>query len=144
MQRPAMLVTSVVIGAPEPRVLAAFYARLLGWSVVADEPSRPGMPPEDGWAMLRSPEDRGVMAISIQWEPGYVAPVWPPVPGKPAMMLHLDIQTTDVDTAVVWALECGATVAAHQPQDHTRVLLDPAGHPFCVFPGLTAADPATS
>jgi hypothetical protein len=24
------------------------------------------------------------------------------------------------------------TVAAHQPQENVRVLLDPAGHPFCL------------
>ena len=27
----------------------------------------------------------------------------------------------------------GATRAAHQPRDDLRVLLDPAGHPFCLF-----------
>jgi len=26
----------------------------------------------------------------------------------------------------------GARVAAFQPQDNVRVLLDPAGHPFCL------------
>jgi len=131
-----MTVTSVVIGAPEPRLLAAFYERLLGWPIVANEPARPGCPPEDGWAMLRSPSDRGVMAISVQWEPDYEPPVWPPRAGAPAMMLDLDIQADDGDVskAVAWAVECGATLADEQPQDHTQVLLDPAGHPFCLFP----------
>jgi len=46
-RRPAMVVTSVTIGAPAPRDLAAFYAQLLGWPVTASEPARPGMPPED-------------------------------------------------------------------------------------------------
>jgi hypothetical protein len=27
----------------------------------------------------------------------------------------------------------GATVAAYQPQDDVRVVLDPAGHPFCLY-----------
>jgi Glyoxalase-like domain len=125
----------VVIGAPEPRVLAEFYAQLLGWPVIANEPARPGMPPEDGRAMLRSPGERDVMAISIEWDPDYVAPIWPPVSGGPAMVLLLDIRTSDVDTTVAWALECGAILAGHQPQDRTRVLLDPAGRPFCVLPG---------
>ncbi|HEY7054069.1 MAG TPA: VOC family protein [Mycobacterium sp.] len=136
MERPPMTVTSVVIGAREPRELAAFYERLLGWQIVANEPARPGFPPEDGWAMLRSPSDRGVMAIAVQWEPDYEPPVWPPRNGEPAMMLHLDIQADDGDVAnaVAWAVECGATLAEHQPQDHTQVLFDPAGHPFCLFP----------
>jgi hypothetical protein len=31
------------------------------------------------------------------------------------------------------ALALGATLAAHQPQEEVRVLLDPAGHPFCLY-----------
>jgi hypothetical protein len=31
-------------------------------------------------------------------------------------------------------VELGARVAEFQPQDEVRVLLDPAGHPFCLFP----------
>jgi hypothetical protein len=49
------------------------------------------------------------------------------------MMLHLDIAAEDLQAAVAWALQAGATLADHQPQDHVRVLLDPAGHPFCLF-----------
>jgi hypothetical protein len=30
----------------------------------------------------------------------------------------------------VWV---GAVVAEYQPQRHVRVLLDPAGHPFCLW-----------
>src|SRR5215467_3191143 len=99
MERPPLTVTSVVIGAREPRELAAFYERLLGWQIVANEPARPGFPPEDGWAMLRSPSDRGVMAIAVQWEPDYEPPVWPARKGEPAMMLHLDIQADDGNVA---------------------------------------------
>ena len=38
---------------------------------------------------------------------------------------------------VVWAIECGATEAVHQPENRDRnrlrVMLDPAGHPFCLW-----------
>jgi catechol 2,3-dioxygenase-like lactoylglutathione lyase family enzyme len=133
--RPGMRVTSAVLGAPDPRALAAFYERLLGWTTVASEPARPGFPPEDGWAMLRSPAgSTGLLAMSFQYEPDYVPPVWPPVPGGQGMMIHLDIAVDDLDAAVAWALEAGATLASHQPQERVRVLLDPAGHPFCLFP----------
>jgi hypothetical protein len=37
--------------------------------------------------------------------------------------------------AVADAVEVGATLAAYQPQDDVRVLLDPAGHPFCLYLG---------
>jgi hypothetical protein len=33
-----------------------------------------------------------------------------------------------------WAIEQGAELASDQPQDDVRVLLDPEGHPFCLFP----------
>lgn len=41
----------------------------------------------------------------------------------------------DLDEAVAWALDAGATLAAFQPQDEGWVMLDPAGHPFCLFVG---------
>jgi catechol 2,3-dioxygenase-like lactoylglutathione lyase family enzyme len=130
-----MRVTSVVLGAPDPLALAAFYERLLGWESAASEPARPDFPPQDGWAMLRPPPgSTGLLALSFQWEPDYVPPVWPPEPGEQAMMIHLDIEVDDLDAAVAWALEVGAVLAGHQPQEDVRVMLDPAGHPFCLFP----------
>jgi catechol 2,3-dioxygenase-like lactoylglutathione lyase family enzyme len=55
MPRPQMRVTGVVLATPDPRALAAFYVRLLGWGVAREEGPRPGAPPEDGWALLRPP-----------------------------------------------------------------------------------------
>ena len=47
-------------------------------------------------------------------------------------MMHFDFQVADLDAAVTEAVRLGATVAEHQPQEHVRVMLDPAGHPFCL------------
>lgn len=112
-----------MLGSPAPRALAAFYARLLDWKIVHDEP---------GWVMLKPPD--GGTGLSFQREPRHVPPVWPPLAGQQQMMLHLDIGVDDLDAGVAWALEGGAALADHQPQDHVRVLLDPDGHPFCLFP----------
>jgi hypothetical protein len=49
------------------------------------------------------------------------------------MMMHLDIAVDDLEEGVAWALEAGAELAPHQPQEGVRVLLDPEGHPFCLF-----------
>jgi hypothetical protein len=49
------------------------------------------------------------------------------------MMLHLDIEVDDLEGEVERALGEGATLHAHQPQDDVRVLLDPSGHPFCLW-----------
>jgi Glyoxalase-like domain len=46
--------------------------------------------------------------------------------------MHFDFQVGDLDSAVAEAVGLGASVAAFQPQENVRVLLDPAGHPFCL------------
>jgi hypothetical protein len=56
------------------------------------------------------------------------------------MMMHLDFEVSDLETAVAHAVELGAQEAEYQPQDNVRVLLDPAGHPFCLYvDGQTSA-----
>jgi hypothetical protein len=50
------------------------------------------------------------------------------------MMAHLDIGVADLATGVEWAVSCGAREADRQPQPGVRVMLDPEGHPFCLFP----------
>jgi len=131
MERPSMRVSGITLDAAEPVALAGFYERLLGWPIVRREGPRPGKPATDGWAMLRS--RAGDMKIEVQWEPHYRAPVWPSVDGEQLMMIHLDVGVADLEAGVIWATEQGATLADHQPQDDVRVMLDPEGHPFCLF-----------
>jgi predicted enzyme related to lactoylglutathione lyase len=114
----------VVLEAPDAGALARFYAELLGWKLAKDEP---------GWATVAPPD--GVAYLGFQTSPEYVQPVWPPVEGRQQMMMHLDLEVNDLDAAVAHAVELGATLAAYQPQDHVRVLLDPSGHPFCLYLG---------
>jgi catechol 2,3-dioxygenase-like lactoylglutathione lyase family enzyme len=119
-----MRISATVLGAPDPQALGAFYARLLGWTVVKNEPV---------WAMVRPPS--GGTGLSFQHERDYVPPVWPPASGEQQMMSHLDIAVEDLEAGVAWAMDAGAKLADYQPQEHVRVMLDPAGHPFCLFPG---------
>ncbi|MEM9515549.1 MAG: VOC family protein [Actinomycetota bacterium] len=51
--------------------------------------------------------------------------------------MHLDVGVADLDAAVRWAVDQGAVVADHQPQTDVRVMIDPEGHPFCLFPDDT-------
>jgi len=128
-----MAVTSVTIGAPDPRYLAAFYARLLAWPVTASEPARPGMPPEDGWAQIRPAAGETGPTLNFEYEEKFTRPVWPAADGEQNATQHLDIAVGDLDETVRWALEAGAIQADFQPQKGVRVMLDPAGHPFCLF-----------
>ena len=134
-QPPRMDVTSLTVGAPDPRVLAAFYSRMLGWTVAAEEPGRPGFPPEDGWAQVRPPDGTAGPVLNFEYEAQYTRPVWPSEAGKQHITVHLDIRVGDLEPAVAWATEAGAVLAGYQPQEDVRVMLDPAGHPFCLFLG---------
>jgi hypothetical protein len=49
------------------------------------------------------------------------------------MMIHLDIEVDDLERETARAVAEGARLAEFQPQDDVRVLLDPAGHPFCLY-----------
>lgn len=126
-----MRVSGPTLDAADPIALAEFYERLLGWSIVRREGPRSGQPSTDGWALLRSPA--GDMKIEVQWDPHYRPPVWPSVAGEQLMMMHLDVGVGDVEAAIQWAVDQGARVAQHQPQADVRVMLDPEGHPFCLF-----------
>ena len=126
-----MRVSGPTLDAADPIALAEFYERLLGWSIVRREGPHPGKPPTDGWAMLRSPA--GDMKIEVQWDSLYRPPVWPSVDGGQLMMMRLDVGVANREAGVQWAVEQGAVVADHQPQADVTVMLDPEGHPFCLF-----------
>lgn len=113
----------VVIDAPDPSALAGFYAQVLGWQVVGDDPEH---------AVVAAPS--GVAYLAVQRRADYVAPAWPPEPGGQQMMLHLDVEVVELEDAVADALRLGARVAPdQQEQASLRVMLDPAGHPFCLY-----------
>jgi hypothetical protein len=57
---------------------------------------------------------------------------------------HLDFEVDDLEAAVTHAVELGAEVAAFQPQNDVRVMLDPAGHPFCLYNDGGASEAASS
>lgn len=112
----------VVLNAPDARALAHFYRDLFGWPLAADEPD---------WCTMRIPGARANLAF--QTESLYERPTWPAAAGQQQMMMHLDIGVTDLEAAVHDALVLGAELHVHQPQDDVRVMLDPAGHPFCLY-----------
>lgn len=115
-------ISTVTIGARDPGALARFYAELLGTEPPAD--------PDDDWIPLR---ETGGWSLAIQAEPAQQPPVWPAGAGDQHMQLHLEIKADDLEAAVAHALRCGAGLASHQPQASVRVMLDPEGHPFCLW-----------
>jgi len=122
MPSPSVKLTATVIGAPDPRRLARFYADLLGWEIRREE---------EGWVTVRDPE--GGAGLSFQAEAHHRRPVWPGNAADQQMMMHLDFEVEDLQAASAHAVSLGATVAEFQPQDDTVVHFDPAGHPFCLW-----------
>jgi hypothetical protein len=112
----------VVLDTDNVEVLARFYSQLRGWAIWK-------MDSEDAALDL----GEGVGYLSVQLNPDYVRPAWPGRPGAQQMMLHLDFQVTDLEAETARAISIGATLCDYQPQQDVRVLLDPAGHPFCLY-----------
>lgn len=112
----------VALDAPDAIALAHFYRDLLGWPVTSEHPQ---------WCTIAIPGSRGYVAF--QTESRYERPTWPAQHGHQQMMMHLDIAVDDLPAAVTDAVALGAELPDHQPQDDVRVMLDPAGHPFCVY-----------
>lgn len=122
VERPSFRLQTVCIDCADAHAMANFYEHLLGWPRTISQPN---------WILMRDPD--GGTGLSFQAEPGYQEPTWPELSTGHHKMLHLDIRVDDLDSAVQHALTAGARLAEFQPQERVRVLLDPAGHPFCLF-----------
>lgn len=109
----------VTLDCADPQVLADFYGALTGMRELFRS---------DDFVALAG--GSGV-DLGFQRVDGYRAPQWP---GQEApQQLHLDLRTDDLAVTEALALELGATDPGHDPGDgRWRVLLDPAGHPFCL------------
>jgi predicted enzyme related to lactoylglutathione lyase len=117
MTAPASL-AMVSIDCADPRELAAFYHQILGWEILHSE---------QDYAMIGD----GSLSVGFGRLDGYTPPRWPD-PGAPKQF-HLDFYVADLDKAEAACLDAGAAKPDHQPgADRWRVLVDPAGHPFCI------------
>ncbi|MGP4015148.1 VOC family protein [Saccharopolyspora sp. 5N708] len=120
----ALRLTAFAIDCPDPRALAEFYGRLLGWAV--DEAES-----DDDWVELVDPA--GGAPLAFQRDSGYRPPTWPS--REVPQMMHLDIRVSTLAEGHERALAAGATPLP-QPADQRdarfRVYADPVGHPFCM------------
>ncbi|MEC3915967.1 VOC family protein [Nocardia sp. CDC160] len=100
----------------DPGLLARFYKDLLGGQMVWNNERSAG---------IRLPSGLTIIAQKVT---GYTPPPWPGT-----SIVHLDLAANaDLDECEKRALRCGATQLSDQPDPRWRVLLDPAGHPFCI------------
>lgn len=107
----------VTLDCLDPQAEAQFWAQLLGGEVTyADE--NYGLVKVDG------------RRLGFGHVDGWSAPQWPDPDGS--KQFHLDLSVDDLESAAEQACGLGATRPEHQPGDGWIVLLDPAGHPFCL------------
>ena len=119
---PPARVAMVTVDCHDPRIEADFWSAALGGTVAHAD---------DEYAMVVA---EGT-TLGFGRVEGHRPPSWPDHDG--AKQFHLDLAVPDVMAAQEVFRGLGATVPEFQPGgERWRVLLDPAGHPFC----LTAAD----
>ncbi|MFD7550698.1 VOC family protein [Streptomyces sp. NPDC059816] len=116
---PGIRLMSIDFDCPDPAELARFYGEALGLPVVYSS---------DDFVLLGR---EGAPGLGFIRDVDYRRPTWPdPSQGKQA---HMELNVDDLAAAHARLLALGAVEPAVQP--HTgqrRVLLDPAGHPFCI------------
>ncbi|MFI6594845.1 VOC family protein [Nonomuraea sp. NPDC050536] len=112
---------TTVLDCPDPRALAEFYSKLLGWPIVSAE---------DDWVVVS--DGGSPKRLAFQLAADHQPPDWPGA--ERPQQLHLDVTVDDLDVAEKQVLVIGAVKHEHQPseEDSFRVFLDPAGHPFCL------------
>lgn len=113
-------IVGFVLDCRDAQSLADFYVKLLGWEKVFSN---------DGWTGLKSPQG---WTLAFQEIEGYVAPVWPWEPNSQQPQAHMDFQVEDLEAAVMFAIECGATKSDVQYYETSVTMFDPQGHPFCL------------
>ena len=96
---------------------ATFWSAVLGWEVAHAQAE---------YAMLTGPSH----ALGFGKVEDYEPPTWPN--DKGSKQFHFDLAVDDLDIAEKAAVDLGATLPEDQPGETWRVLLDPAGHPFCL------------
>ncbi len=118
--RPIIRWLSIDFDCPDPVELAQFYSRGLGLPVLYTS---------DDFVLLGT--DTAGPGLGFIRIPDYQRPSWPePAVAKQA---HLEFGVDDLDSAQAWMGELGAVLATFQPDmSQRRVMLDPAGHPFCL------------
>ena len=128
---PHIHIRTVNLDCADAHEMARFYGGLLGWEPTAVEP---------GWVLMRDPG--GGTGLSFQKTDWYERPTWPEEPGQQQKMLHLEIRVIPQDgqdpqaalaEATRLALSVGGTLPQRQARDDLRVVLDPSGHPLCLF-----------
>lgn len=109
----------ITLDCADVRAEATFWAELLGWETAHLQ---------DEYGMLTG--STGQAALGFGQVPDYQPPGWPNEGGT--KQFHFDLACADIAATEARCVELGATVPDDQPGETWRVVLSPAGHPFCL------------
>ncbi|MFF0156921.1 VOC family protein [Streptomyces sp. NPDC005263] len=116
---PAFRYSAVTFDCPDPAVLARFYGEVLGLPMLFST---------DHFVLLGQ---EGGAGLGFNRLDDYRRPTWPD--SSQEKQAHIEVGVDDLDAAEAQLLTLGAVKPQSQPDpDRWRVLLDPAGHPFCI------------
>jgi hypothetical protein len=115
---PVALIAAINLECADPAGLARFWAAMLDGEVAVQTPD---------FCAVKT----GAIFLGAVHADDYQPPTWPSA--ERSQQLHLDLAVDDLDAAEAQAIRLGATKESQQPTpERSRVLRDPAGHPFCL------------
>lgn len=122
---------AITIDCPDPLSLARFYQQITNGELLAGNAD----------FIVLTTENH--IRLDFQRVANHRPPPWPD-PAAP-LRLHLDFRVGDLDQTQAHLLSLGAVLPEFQPGGQRfRVLLDPAGHPFCIATKEAAATPQSA
>jgi catechol-2,3-dioxygenase len=120
---------AITLDCPDPHALANFYRGFLGGQMTTSN---------DDFVVLTLPG--AAMRLDFQRVANPAATPWPSADAP--RRLHLDFVVDDLDEREHHVLALGGSRAGSQPGgDRFRVMVDPAGHPFCLATAGAATTP---
>lgn len=117
-RHPATAIAALTVDCDDAKAMVQFYTDAFGGSADPDFPH------------LDCVRIDGLLVLFRELD-GWARPIWP----GSSIQMHLEIYVDDLQESEARLLGLGASKpAAQNPADPDLVILiDPAGHPFCIF-----------
>ena len=113
-------IIGICFDCPNAIVLGEFYYKLTGWDKEIEGKE---------YVALRTPE--GILFV-FQTVENYMPPIWPWDNERQQQMAHIDFYVENLIEAESLAIKHGAKKSETQYYEDSTVMIDPAGHPFCL------------
>jgi catechol-2,3-dioxygenase len=110
-------IAALTIDCADSKAMAQFYQAAGGGEITHTDAT-------SHWVTL------GGLLLIFREVPDYRPPTWPA--SDVPLQMHFEFYVDDLQQGEERLVRLGATLAQYQPHANGRVMLDPAGHPFCI------------